>query len=140
MDISEATCDPSPYLEPASTEKDLYQQLKAQKLKSIPVVEIEYVNSHSLYKANHTLCLHRITSRLGSGQFGCVRKGTWTSQDRNKARDVAVKTLGRPHARSETSRIKLLQEAAIMGQFFHPNVIKLLGVAISDDLVQGIYI
>ncbi len=29
---------------------------------------------------------------------------------------------------STVDRVKLLQEAAIMGQFFHPNVVKLYGL------------
>ena len=33
-------------------------------------------------------------------------------------------------------RVKLLQEAAIMGQFSHPNVIKLLGVVTKKDSVR----
>ena len=40
--------------------------------------------------------------------------------------EVAVKTL-RPHVRHQ-EKIKFLQEAAIMGQFNHTNVIKLHGV------------
>ncbi len=40
--------------------------------------------------------------------------------------EVAVKML-RPTA-SETEKVKFLQEAAIMGQFHHPNVVTLHGV------------
>ena len=40
--------------------------------------------------------------------------------------DVAVKML-HPTA-TETDRIKFLQEAAIMGQFHHPNIVMLHGV------------
>ena len=40
--------------------------------------------------------------------------------------DVAVKQL-KPGA-SETEKIKFLREAAINGQFRHPNVVKLMGV------------
>ena len=60
---------------------------------------------------------------MGDVQFGMVWRGIW-----GQAGDVAVKTLG---PQSE-SRVKLLQEAAIMGQFFHPNVIRLLGVVMED--------
>ncbi len=41
--------------------------------------------------------------------------------------NVAVKTLNSDA--SMTDRIKFLQEAAIMGQFRHPNVVALYGVA-----------
>ena len=40
--------------------------------------------------------------------------------------EVAVKTLN-PEA-PDSSETKFLREAAIMGQFLHPNVVKLLGV------------
>uniref|UniRef100_A0A1X7TBU5 Serine-threonine/tyrosine-protein kinase catalytic domain-containing protein n=1 Tax=Amphimedon queenslandica TaxID=400682 RepID=A0A1X7TBU5_AMPQE len=39
---------------------------------------------------------------------------------------VAIKTLN--DNTSEDERVKFLQEAAIMGQFHHPNVVKLHGV------------
>ena len=47
---------------------------------------------------------------------------------------VAIKTLN-PSA-SEGDRIKFLQEAAIMGQFFHPNVVKLHGVVTVGEPVS----
>ena len=48
--------------------------------------------------------------------------------------EVAVKTLVTKE--KKVGRVKLLQEAAIMGQFFHPNVIKLLGVVTKEDSVR----
>ena len=48
--------------------------------------------------------------------------------------DVAVKML-RPDA-PEDERVKLLQEAAIMGQFLHPNVVKLHGVVTVGEPVS----
>ena len=47
---------------------------------------------------------------------------------------MAIKTLN-PSA-SEGDRIKFLQEAAIMGQFFHPNVVKLHGVVTVGEPVS----
>jgi len=61
---------------------------------------------------------------LGSGQFGTVNKGVWQSP--GGAVEVAVKML--KSGSDETDKVKFLQEAAIMGQFKHPNVIKLHGV------------
>ena len=40
--------------------------------------------------------------------------------------EVAVKTL--KEGAGEGDKVKFLQEAAIMGQFSHPNVVKLYGV------------
>ena len=37
---------------------------------------------------------------------------------------------------TEPDRVRFLQEAAIMGQFHHPNVVKLHGVVTRDDPVS----
>ena len=50
--------------------------------------------------------------------------------------DVAVKTL--KQGASEEDKIKFLQEAAIMGQFSHPNVVKLHGVLTEGEPVSVI--
>ena len=68
--------------------------------------------------------LYRIVGHLGSGQFGTVSKGIWQSP--MGVMDVAVKQL-QPGA-SEEDKVKFLQEAAINGQFKHPNIVKLMGV------------
>ena len=48
--------------------------------------------------------------------------------------EVAIKTL-RANA-PEEERVKFLQEAAIMGQFHHPNIVKLHGVVTVGDPVS----
>jgi len=48
--------------------------------------------------------------------------------------EVAVKTLHTDA--SQLDKVKLLQEAAIMGQFRHPNVVRLLGVVSEGDAVS----
>ena len=70
---------------------------------------------------------------MGSGQFGNVSRGTWKSP--KGVIEVAVKTLVTKE--KKVGRVKLLQEAAIMGQFSHPNVIKLLGVVTKKDSVRN---
>ena len=65
----------------------------------------------------------RIMGHLGSGQFGNVEKGMWQSKE------VALKTL--KTGSLEEDKVKFLQEAAIMAQFKHPNIITLHGV-VSD--------
>ena len=49
-------------------------------------------------------------------------------------KEVAVKTL-KPGS-SENDRVRFLQEAAIMGQFNHPYVVKLYGVVTLEDPVS----
>ena len=65
---------------------------------------------------------------LGYGEFGLVSLATWTDDD--VTHEVAIKTLN--SQASETDRIRFFQEAAIMGQFLHENVIRLYGM-IKDD-------
>ena len=69
---------------------------------------------------------------LGSGQFGSVSKGLWTCE--SGVLEVAVKTLT-----DSANTVKFLQEAAIMAQFKHPNVICLHGIVSTAEPV-GIYI
>ena len=69
---------------------------------------------------------------IGSGQFGTVNKGTWQSP--KGVINVAIKQL---HVRtSEEEKIKFLQEAAINGQFRHPNVVQLMGVVTIGEPVR----
>ena len=76
--------------------------------------------------------INRVTDVLGDGQFGTVRKGVW----RSKAGplDVAVKTL--KSGSEERDKVKFLQEAAIMAQFKHPNVVSLYGVVSNGGIVR----
>ena len=71
---------------------------------------------------------------LGEGEFGTVHKGVWQSPVGGM--EVAVKQL-RPGA-SEEEKVKFLQEAAINGQFRHPNVVKLMGVVTAGEPVSAI--
>ncbi|XP_065899783.1 uncharacterized protein [Dysidea avara] len=61
---------------------------------------------------------------LGSGEFGVVTKGVLSSID--GASEVAIKALN-TNAK-DRDKLRFLQEAAIMCQFDHENVIKLYGV------------
>ena len=78
---------------------------------------------------------YRILKALGSGEFGNVSKAQWSISGTMK--EMAVKTL-KPGS-SENDRIRFLQEAAIMGQFNHPYVVKLYGVVTVGDPVSIIY-
>ena len=69
---------------------------------------------------------------LGAGEFGTVSKGVWQSPVGSM--EVAVKQL--QSGASEEEKIKFLQEAAINGQFRHPNVVKLIGVVTVGEPVS----
>ena len=49
-------------------------------------------------------------------------------------RDIAIKTL--KDSAAEEEKVKFLQEAAINGQFHHPNVVKLYGVVTVGEPVS----
>ena len=66
---------------------------------------------------------------LGSGQFGQVCKGLVGG-----TMEVAVKTL--KLGSGETEKVKFLREVAIMGQFSHPNIVKLYGVVTIGEPVS----
>ena len=50
---------------------------------------------------------------------------------------VAVKSLNQ--SAGEGERVKFLQEAAIMGQFYHPNIVRLHGVVTMGEPVRVAY-
>ena len=74
---------------------------------------------------------------MGSGQFGTVHKGEWRKEGDSSSVEVAVKSLNCDV--SEEDRVKFLQEAAIMAQFKHPNVVALHGVAERNGTVSTCY-
>ena len=67
---------------------------------------------------------YRIQEQLGSGEFGVVSRGLLSSTTGDV--EVAVKMLNTDA--SDKDRLRFLQEAAIMCQFDHQNMIKLHGV------------
>ena len=76
--------------------------------------------------------VHRLREVIGSGQFGTVMKGVWLLP--GSPRDVAIKTL--KEGSSEEDKVKFLQEAAINGQFWHPNIVRLMGVVTVGEPVS----
>ena len=74
----------------------------------------------------------RLREVIGAGQFATVMKGVWLLP--GGSLDVAVKTL--KEGSSEEDKVKFLQEAAINGQFWHPNVVRLMGVVTVGEPVS----
>ena len=74
----------------------------------------------------------RVKGHLGSGQFGSVQQGVW--KNGSEIIPVALKVL--KEEASETDKVKFLQEAAIMAQFTHPNVVSLYGVVSKGEPVS----
>ena len=77
---------------------------------------------------------HRVNGHLGSGQFGSVEQGLW----RNGARSIQVALKCLKEEASELDKVRFLQEAAIMAQFRHPNIVSLYGVVTRNKPVSDI--
>ena len=75
---------------------------------------------------------------LGNGAFGIVYKGVWRHAEVGSKQlveeEVAVKT--KESGASEEDRIKFTQEAAIMGQFDHPNIVNIMGITMEEKEVS----
>ncbi|KAL5491578.1 hypothetical protein EMCRGX_G016891 [Ephydatia muelleri] len=97
-----------PYCLPPTEEEELYGVLEQHKTLRIPRHEIE------------------TKSALGHGQFGGVHTGKWKSPKGEF--EVAIKVLDPTKSHNDEDKVKFLQEAAIMAQFKHPNVILLYGI------------
>ena len=64
-----------------------------------------------------------------------VHKGEWVGSPQGPIQ-VAIKSL---HSQEEENKYKLLKEAAIMGQFNHPYVVRLYGIVDKPDKVMLLY-
>ena len=96
--------------------------------KSLLCIHMQVVHT----KLKHwVLYVFRLISVLGSGQFGSVSKGVWRYGVTMK--EVVVKTLT-----DSANIVKFFQEAAIMAQFRHPNVVALYGVVICGKPVSNV--
>ena len=88
-----------------------------------------------MYYSNRS---YRVAGVLGEGQFSIVRKGIWKRNHKASfILEVAAKTL--KSGSGERDKVKFLQEAAIMAQFKHPNVITLYGVVSTGGIVSLLY-
>eukprot|EP00731_Ephydatia_muelleri_P029387 Em0020g1031a len=95
------------YQSPACSETGLYSQLNESKYSELPRSSV------------------RLLTPLGSGNFGQVLLGECGTSE-GRVIQVAVKSV--KSGSKEMEKVKLLQEAAIMGQFSHPNVVRLIGI------------
>ncbi|XP_065906945.1 uncharacterized protein [Dysidea avara] len=102
------------YCVPADDEKKIYEEFAGKKFRKLLHKEI------------------KVGEELGSGEFGIVARAMWKPTSRKKV-EVAVKTLNENV--STKDRVRFLQEAAIMCQFDHENVVKLHGV-VTDEPVM----
>ena len=86
--------------------------------------ENEIYSQFSIFKFREILYQHIFKGDfLGEGEFGKVHKGQWINC--SGSLHIAIKSA---KSQEKRDKILLLQEAAIMGQFSHPNIMKLIGV------------
>ena len=104
----------STYWRPAQTSDTIFDQMSKDKYIEIPLSTVKKER------------------KLGEGEFGEVFKGEWTTPTTTLT--VALKSL--KSSASEEERLKLLQEAAIMGQFIHPHIVRLYGVVTLSEPVS----
>ena len=103
------------YWKPGLEEEDIYSQMYHWKYREIP--------RNVVTLGNH----------LGEGQFGEVYQAEWGILQHAPV-EVAVKLVKNGAPQEET--LKLLQEAAILGQFIHRHVVSLLGVVTLGEPVS----
>ena len=131
------------YVQPPSNEKDLYSQLAKRHYDNIQREAIKCVYISVYMNPKSKICIYifykmfhfnfRLTRELGKGEFGTVWEGEWSSVT-GGPKVVAIKTL---HVTClPKDRIKFLQEAVIIGQFRHPNIVKLFGVVKEGEPVS----
>ena len=106
--------DTGTYWSPSNKEEDIYAQMALHKYQEIPRDRV------------------KMSTKLGEGQFGEVYKAVLKSPT-GTSQDVAVKLVKKGAPQEE--RVKLLQEAAILGQFKHKHIIDLVGVVTVGESV-----
>ncbi|XP_037578446.1 hepatocyte growth factor receptor-like isoform X1 [Dermacentor silvarum] len=71
---------------------------------------------------------------IGQGHFGCVYRGTLELEGKGEVQQVAVKTLHNTDSRGvEADGQAFLEEALIMKDFHHMNVLPLIGLSIDES-------
>ena len=113
--VETAGTDEDTYWSPSSKEEEIYAQMSRRKYQEIPRDKV------------------KMLTKLGEGEFGEVYKAVLKTP-RGTSQDVAVKVVKKGAPQEE--RLKLLQEAAILGQFKHNHILHLVGVVTTDEPVS----
>ena len=101
-------------------------------------IYIEPPKNLSELKEMLTMCMHELRAEdiemgeeFASGQFGVVYRGKY----RTSVGDVpvAIKTLKRTVDANKDMKVVFMREAAILAQFHHPNVLRLIGIVTTQQ-------
>ena len=106
------------YWSPGATEDQIYGQMSQNKYQELPRSSVH------------------LGEALGEGEFSDVYRGEW--QSTMGCVEVAVKVSR--DCLEPDERVKLLQEAAVMGQFLHPRVVRLFGVVTLGEPVSWLMV
>lgn len=121
--------DPSTYEDPSEAVKEFAREIDPTHLKIEEVIGAGRPDSLFYFKILlYHNCLHNViyyTSISTPAQFGEVSRGRYRPLGRREVL-VAVKTLR--WGASDREKGMFLSEAGVLGQFDHPNVLKLEGV------------
>ena len=104
------------YWNPVAVLEDIYLQMYKKRYQEIPRALVN---------------LQRLLSQVGQFSF---YDAEWSSPHGEV--EVMIKVSN--HGCSDTARVSLLQDAAVMGQFIHPNVLQLLGIVSVGEPVSSI--
>lgn len=117
-----------------AVENDYFDRGDVRGAEAMPLLHIDedvlkLIENESLLIDRETLTL---ADEIGKGNFGCVRRAFLTLPDQKGDMLVAVKTLHNNNPR-EIELQSFLQEALIMKDFHHPNVLTLTGICLNLD-------
>ncbi|XP_044282115.1 tyrosine-protein kinase ZAP-70 [Varanus komodoensis] len=94
-----------------------------------PYSDPEELKERKLFLKRSNLMVDEV--ELGSGNFGCVRKGVYKMK--KKQIDVAIKMLKSGNERTE--RDDMMKEAQIMHQLDNPYIVRVIGVCEAEALM-----
>jgi epidermal growth factor receptor len=73
-------------------------------------------------------------SVLGTGEFGQVLKGLWVPENENLKIPIAIKSFR--NMNDPKSSAEFMAEAQIMASLDHPNILKLMAVCLTDEMMM----
>ncbi|XP_020833802.1 tyrosine-protein kinase ZAP-70 [Phascolarctos cinereus] len=94
-----------------------------------PYSDPEELKDKKLFLKRENLMIDEV--ELGSGNFGCVRKGVYKM--RKKQIDVAIKVLKSTNEKAEKE--EMMKEAQIMHQLDNPYIVRIIGVCKAEALM-----
>uniref|UniRef100_A0A5F8GIN4 non-specific protein-tyrosine kinase n=1 Tax=Monodelphis domestica TaxID=13616 RepID=A0A5F8GIN4_MONDO len=94
-----------------------------------PYSDPEELKDKKLFLKRENLIIDEV--ELGSGNFGCVRKGVYKM--RKKQIDVAIKVLKSTNEKAEKE--EMMKEAHIMHQLDNPYIVRIIGVCKAEALM-----